>query len=174
MPTYILVQWHPKGTTKASETRLLLYHGTQAQELHERGVDTLPVAQWALNAVDWTELEPPDNNKRPYMAQRAAVSAINRDLYQPTAYGISSNDGNQERALGRPRAGCERRVFGSGRPDAWAMARGARIGATTRCSDWHGSRCMEIAKCLILKESLFPVIVITGISGSLLAVLVPK
>jgi hypothetical protein len=56
MPTYILVQWHPKGTTKASETRLLLYHGTQAQELHERGVDTLPVAQWALNAVDWTEL----------------------------------------------------------------------------------------------------------------------
>jgi hypothetical protein len=104
------------------------------------------------------------------MAQRAAVSAINRDLYQPTAYGISSNDGNQERALGRPRAGCERRRFGSGRPDAWAMARGARIGATTRCSDWHGSRGMEIAKCLILKESLFPVISITGISGSLLAV----
>jgi hypothetical protein len=56
MPTYILVQWHPKGTTKASETRLLLYHGTQAQELYERGVDTPPVAQWALNAVDWTEL----------------------------------------------------------------------------------------------------------------------
>jgi hypothetical protein len=105
------------------------------------------------------------------MAQRAAVSAINRDLYQPTAYGISSNDGNQERALGRPRAGCERRRFGSGRPDAWAMARGARIGATTRCSDWHGSRGMEIAKCLILKESLIPVISITGISGSLLAIL---
>jgi hypothetical protein len=62
------------------------------------------------------------------MAQRAAVSAISRDLYQPTAYGISSNDGNQERALGRPRAGCERRVFGSGRPDAWAMARGAESG----------------------------------------------
>ena len=111
-----------------------------------------------------------DNNKRPYMAQRAAVSAINRDLYQPTAYGISSNDGNQERALGRPRAGCERRRFGSGRPDAWAMARGARIGATTRCSDWHGSRGMEIAKCLIYNDSLFPVINITGNSGSLLAV----
>jgi len=30
---------------------------------------------------------------------------------------------------------------------------------------------MEIAKCLILKESLIPVIMITGISGSLLAVL---
>ena len=93
-----------------------------------------------------------DNNKRPYMAQRAAVSAINRDLYQPTAYGISSNDGNQERALGRPRAGCERRRFGSGRPDAWAMARGARIGATTRCSVlWCTSRS-ETAKCLILNE----------------------
>ena len=29
---------------------------------------------------------------------------------------------------------------------------------------------MEIAKCLILKDSLFPVIDITGNSGSLLAV----
>jgi hypothetical protein len=56
MPTYILVQWHPKGTTKAAETRLLLYHGTQAQELHEKGVETLPVAQWALNAVNWSEM----------------------------------------------------------------------------------------------------------------------
>jgi hypothetical protein len=108
------------------------------------------------------------------MAQRAAVSAIRRDPYQPIAYGISSNSGNWERALGRPRAGCERRVFGSGRPDAWAMARGARIGATTRCSVEHGSRGREIAKCLILNDSLFPVIDITGNSGSLLAVLVPR
>jgi hypothetical protein len=108
------------------------------------------------------------------MAQRAAVSAINRDLYLPTTCGISSNSGNWERALGRPRAGCERRVFGSGRPDAWAMARGARIGATTRCSVWRGPRCMEIAKCLILNDSLFPVIDITGNSGSLLAVLVAE
>ena len=112
-----------------------------------------------------------DSNKRPYMAQRAAVSLISLDLYQPTAYGISFNGGNWERALARSRAGCERRRFGSGRPDAWAMARGARTGATTRCSDWHGSRCMEIAKCLILNDSLFPVIGITGNSGSLLAVL---
>ena len=105
------------------------------------------------------------------MAQRAAVSAISLSLYRPTAYSTTSNDGNQERALARPRAGCERRRFGSGRPDAWAMARGARIGATTRCSDWHGSRGMEIAKCLIYNDSLFPVIMITGNSGSLLAVL---
>ena len=45
-----------------------------------------------------------------------------------------------------------------------------RIGATTRCSVWRGPRCMEIAKCLILNDSLFPVIGITGNSGSLLAV----
>ena len=112
-----------------------------------------------------------DSNKWPYMAQRAAVRAISERPYVPTAHCITCSDGNQERALGRPRAGCERRVVGSGRPDAWAMARGARIGATTRCSDWHGSRGMEIAKCLILKESLFPVISITGNSGSLLAIL---
>jgi hypothetical protein len=104
------------------------------------------------------------------MAQRAAVRAIRRDLYQPTAYGISFNGGNWERALARPRAGCERRVFGSGRPDAWAMARGARIGQNTRCSDLPGSRGMEIAKCLILNDSLIPVISITGNSGSLLVV----
>jgi len=29
---------------------------------------------------------------------------------------------------------------------------------------------MEIAKCLIYNDSLFPVIMITGISGSLLAI----
>lgn len=111
-----------------------------------------------------------DSNKRPYMAQRAAVSAISEKPYVPTTHGITCSDGNRERALARPRAGCERRRFGSGRPDAWAMARGARIGATTRCSVEHGSRGMEIAKCLILKESLFPVIDITGNSGSLLAI----
>jgi len=108
------------------------------------------------------------------MAQRAAVSAISEKPYVPTAHGITCSDGNRERALGRPRAGCERRGFCSGRPDAWAMARGARIREITRCCVLHGSRCMKIAKCLILNESLIPVIMITGISGSLLAILVPK
>ena len=115
-------------------------------------------------------IRPTDSDKRSYMAQRAAVSATSLHLYQPTALGISFNGGNWEGALGRPRAGCERRVFGSGRPDAWTMTRGARIGATTRCSVERGSRGMEIAKCLIFNESLFPVIGITGNSGSLLAV----
>lgn len=105
------------------------------------------------------------------MSQTSPVSAPSLTPCLPTAYKRTCHSGNWEGGLGRPRAGCERRVFGSGRPDAWTKARGARIGATTRCSVWHGSRCMEMAKCLILNDSLFPVINITGNSGSLLAVL---
>jgi len=104
------------------------------------------------------------------MSQTSPVSAPSLTPCLPTTYKRTSLRIKREGGLGRPRAGCERRVFGSGRPDAWAMARGARIGATTRCSVERGSRGMEIAKCLILNESLFPVIGITGNSGSLLAV----
>lgn len=99
------------------------------------------------------------------------MSAFSLTPCLPTSYKRTCHSGNWEGGLGRPRAGCERRVFGSGRPDAWTKVRGARIGATTRCSVGHGSRGMEIAKCLILNDSLFPVIMITGNSGSLLAVL---
>jgi len=105
------------------------------------------------------------------MSQKSPVSTPSLTPCLPIAYKRTCHSGNWEGGLGRPRAGCERRVFGSGRPDAWTKARGARTGATTRCSVWHGSRCMEIAKCLILNDSLFPVIMITGNSGSLLAVL---
>ena len=56
MPAYILVEWHPKGTLKLTEKRLLLYHGAQAQDLHLKGVDTAPLGQWPLNAVDWDEI----------------------------------------------------------------------------------------------------------------------
>ena len=108
------------------------------------------------------------------MSQTSPVSAPSLTPCLPTAYKRTCHSGNWEGGLGRPRAGCERRVFGSGRPDAWTKARGARIGATTRCSVWHGSRCTETAKCLILNDSLIPVINITGISGSLLAVLGPR
>ena len=103
------------------------------------------------------------------MSLTSAVSALSLTPCLPTAYKRTCHSGNWEGALGRPRAGCERRVFGSGRPDAWTMARGPWIGETTRCSVWRGPRCMEIAKCLIYNDSLFPVIVITGNSGSLLA-----
>ena len=103
------------------------------------------------------------------MSLTSAVSALSLTPCLPTAYKRTCHSGNWEGALGRPRAGCERRVFGSGRPDAWTMARGARIGATTTCCVGHGSRTVEIAKCLIYNDSLFPVINITGNSGSLLA-----
>ena len=103
------------------------------------------------------------------MSLTSAVSALSLTPCLPTAYKRTCHSGNWEGALGRPRAGCERRVFGSGRPDAWTMARGARIGATTTCCVGHGSRAVEIAKCLIYNDSLFPVIMITGNSGSLLA-----
>ena len=56
LPTYILIEWHPKGTTKLAEKRLFLYHGSQAQELFQEGVSTPSVAQWPLNSVDWTSL----------------------------------------------------------------------------------------------------------------------
>ena len=56
LPTYILIEWHPKATTKLAEKRLLLYSGSQAQELYLHGVDTPAVASWALNAVDWEDL----------------------------------------------------------------------------------------------------------------------
>ena len=108
------------------------------------------------------------------MSQKSPVSALSLTPCLPTAYKRTCHSGNWEGALGRPRGGCKRAVFGSGRPDAWTMARGARIGATTRCSVEHGSRCMETAKCLIYNDSLFPVISITGNSGSLLAVLVAE
>jgi hypothetical protein len=56
MPAYILVEWHPKGTTKLTEKRLLLYGGAQAQELHTKGVNTVPLGQWALSEVDWEDV----------------------------------------------------------------------------------------------------------------------
>ena len=57
LPTWILVQYHPKGTSKRSEILLMLYHGRQAMELAERGVETKPAAQWPLDSVDWEGLE---------------------------------------------------------------------------------------------------------------------
>ena len=56
MPTYLLVEWHPKSTKKLSEKVLLLYHGTQVQELVARGLETRPIDHWPLNAVNWEQL----------------------------------------------------------------------------------------------------------------------
>ena len=56
MPTYLLVEWHPKATKKTSEKVLFLYHGSQVQELVKTGVETPPVVSWPLNAVNWEQL----------------------------------------------------------------------------------------------------------------------
>lgn len=52
-PTFILVQYHPPGTTHIHKTELLLYRGDQAIELAQRGVDTEPIAGWPWSGVPW-------------------------------------------------------------------------------------------------------------------------
>ena len=56
MPTYLLVEWHPKSTKKLSEKSLLLYHGLQVQDLVARGLETRPIDRWPLNSVNWEQL----------------------------------------------------------------------------------------------------------------------
>jgi hypothetical protein len=52
-PTYILVQYHPAGTTSALKADLLLYDGSQAEDLLLRGVECIPSAKWPLSHVQW-------------------------------------------------------------------------------------------------------------------------
>jgi hypothetical protein len=56
LPTWILVQYHPKGTTTRTEIELRLYHGKQVVSLMESGIDVPAVLQWPLAAVDWDAL----------------------------------------------------------------------------------------------------------------------
>ena len=56
LPTFILIEWHPKGTLKASEKRLLLYHGKQCQALVKDGLNAPPLAEWPLDSVNWPAL----------------------------------------------------------------------------------------------------------------------
>ena len=57
MPTFLLVEWHPKATKKLSEKQLLLYHGDSIETLVLEGVETKPLARWPLNAVNWQRLK---------------------------------------------------------------------------------------------------------------------
>jgi hypothetical protein len=50
-PTYILVQYHPAGTTHASKSELLLYC-----DLVNFGVDTPALARWPWTGISWAEL----------------------------------------------------------------------------------------------------------------------
>ena len=52
-PTYILVGYYPPNTTSALKADLMLYRGSQAEELFIRGVDCEPMAKWCLGRVEW-------------------------------------------------------------------------------------------------------------------------
>lgn len=52
-PTYILVQYHPPGTTSALKAQLLLYSGEQAEDIFMRGIDVEPIDKWPLSHVMW-------------------------------------------------------------------------------------------------------------------------
>ena len=56
LPVFILVLHQKTGTTKASDAKLLLYHGSQSQDLYGQGVDAEPLAWWPYDDVDWHEL----------------------------------------------------------------------------------------------------------------------
>jgi hypothetical protein len=52
-PTFILVQYHPPGTTSALKAELLLYHGRQVIDMHHLGIDAAPIERWQLSHVLW-------------------------------------------------------------------------------------------------------------------------
>jgi len=54
--SFILVQYHPKGSVKTTEVELLLYEGRVARVLLEKGVKALPMASYKLSDVDWDDL----------------------------------------------------------------------------------------------------------------------
>lgn len=55
-PTFILVQYHPPGTTSSLKADLRLYRGDQVEALLVRGMDEPPVESWTLAKVDWQML----------------------------------------------------------------------------------------------------------------------
>jgi hypothetical protein len=52
-PTFILVEYHPPGTTSSLKAQLLLYAGGQAEDLFMRGVELEPIEKWPLSHVMW-------------------------------------------------------------------------------------------------------------------------
>jgi hypothetical protein len=55
-PTFILVQYHPVGTTASRSAEILLYSGAQVESLAMVGVDTRPIDRWNLAAMEWNML----------------------------------------------------------------------------------------------------------------------
>ncbi|MFZ9739601.1 MAG: hypothetical protein ACO3EZ_16510 [Prochlorotrichaceae cyanobacterium] len=55
-PTFILIQYHPPGTTASRSAEVLLYSGAQVESLAMVGVDTPPIDRWNLAAMQWNML----------------------------------------------------------------------------------------------------------------------
>jgi hypothetical protein len=55
-PTFILIQYHPPGTTASRSAEVLLYSGAQVESLAMVGVDTPPIDRWNLAAMEWNML----------------------------------------------------------------------------------------------------------------------
>ena len=53
VPTFILVQYFAPGVTQGGRTELLLFKGSQAEELHQLGVDAEPHDSWVLTGPVW-------------------------------------------------------------------------------------------------------------------------
>ncbi len=56
MPSWILVQYWPKGATRTPDSTLLVYHASQINSLLETGVDTPAVLRARWRDVDWPAL----------------------------------------------------------------------------------------------------------------------
>lgn len=56
VPTFILVEYHPPGTTSARKAELLLFKGDQAVELINMGIDATPLDRWSFAAPMWARL----------------------------------------------------------------------------------------------------------------------
>jgi hypothetical protein len=55
-PTFVLVQYHPPGTTSSRNAEILLYLGAQVESLAMIGVETPPLDRWNLAAMEWNML----------------------------------------------------------------------------------------------------------------------
>ena len=53
-PTFILVQYHPPGTTSVAKAELMLYRGSQAAALLRDGIDLEPMESWPANGPIWS------------------------------------------------------------------------------------------------------------------------
>ena len=51
-PTYILVEYH-RPASSGEKSQILLYEGSQAVDLFERGVNLEPLAKWDKRRMQW-------------------------------------------------------------------------------------------------------------------------